>query len=203
MSQKLTKDDYLILLGDCGICWADGINDSYVKQTLINLPITTLWIDGNHENFDLINEYDIEEWNGGKVHFIDDSIIHLMRGQVFKINDLSFFTFGGAYSTDKYNRTEGINWWREEIPSKEDYQEGFKNLKIHHNKIDYILTHTAPYEVIIGLGIDLDCDDEEVLPHYLQQIADNIDFKEWMFGHFHIDEDIENYHALYDRIIML
>ena len=29
---------------------------------------TTLFVDGNHENFDRLYEYPVEEWHGGKVH---------------------------------------------------------------------------------------------------------------------------------------
>lgn len=58
-------------------------------------------MDGNHENFKQLNAYDVDIWNGGKVHFIENEIIHLMRGQVFEIDGTRFFTFGGVYSIDK------------------------------------------------------------------------------------------------------
>ena len=58
-------------------------------------------MDGNYENFKQLNAYDVDIWNGGKVHFIENEIIHLMRGQVFEIDGTRFFTFGGAYSIDK------------------------------------------------------------------------------------------------------
>lgn len=73
-------------------------------------------MDGNHENFDLINEYPVEEWCGGKVHIIrcdkegKPKIIHLMRGQVFEIEGKKIFTVGGAYSIDKYMRTPHRSW---------------------------------------------------------------------------------------------
>ena len=61
---------------------------------------TTLFVDGNHENFDRLYDYPVENWHGGKVHKIRPSVIHLMRGQVFDIDDRSIFTFGGASSHD-------------------------------------------------------------------------------------------------------
>ena len=61
---------------------------------------TTLFVDGNHENFDRLYEYPVEEWHGGKVHKIRPSVIHLMRGQIFEIEGKSIFTFGGASSHD-------------------------------------------------------------------------------------------------------
>lgn len=48
-----------------------------------------LWVQGNHENYDMIEEYPIEEWNGGKVrHIARDKIILLGRGQVFNIEGI-------------------------------------------------------------------------------------------------------------------
>ena len=198
----LSKKDYLILLGDCGILWDNGRQDRYVKDVLFKLPVTVLWIDGNHENFDLLNDYDIDTWKGGQVHFIEENIIHLMRGQVFYIDNKTFFTFGGASSIDRVHRREGMDWWKEEMPSKEEYLEGIKHLNNNNCKIDVVLTHTAPYEIIMEMGIDI-WDEEDPLIHYLQKIADGIEFKEWMFGHFHMDEDVENFHVFYDRIIKL
>ena len=46
-------------------------------------PFTTLFCEGNHENFDRLYSYPVEKWNGGNVHKIRPSVIHLMRGQVF------------------------------------------------------------------------------------------------------------------------
>ena len=98
------------------------------RKVLRKLPATVLFIDGNHENFADLNSYAVEQWHGGKVHIIEDDIIHLMRGQVFDIKGKLFFTFGGAYSIEKMNRSEGIDWFPEEMPSREEYQEGMGNL---------------------------------------------------------------------------
>ena len=118
--RELSKDDYLIILGDAGICWDDAMQDAQVRKILHSLPVTTLFIDGNHDNHDILNDYPVSEWKGGKVHEIDTDIIHLMRGQIFEIDGKTFFTFGGADSVDKSERTEGINWWPEEMPSEEE-----------------------------------------------------------------------------------
>ncbi len=113
--QSLTKEDYLIILGDAGICWDDAESDEFVLNILKGLPVTTLFIDGNHENFALLNSYPISNWQGGKVHKISNDVIHLMRGQVFEIESNKFFTFGGGNSIDKMYRAENYSWWKEEI----------------------------------------------------------------------------------------
>jgi hypothetical protein len=200
--QTFTKDDYLIILGDAGVCWDDGIKDQLVWQKLKNLPVTTLWIDGNHENFGLISKYPVKEWHGGKVLEIEPDILHLMRGQIFNIDGMSFFTFGGAHSTDKAWRTEKISWWPEELPSKEEYEQGIESLKANDYKVDYILSHTAPREVVQAMEMEF-LEGEEELQRYLQKVSECTEFKDWYFGHFHEDLDIEEYHCLMERIIKL
>ena len=146
---EYTRDDYLIICGDVGICGFSAAYEANTRAVFRSLPVTTLFIDGNHENFEQLNSYVVEQWNGGKVHIIEDNMIHLMRGQIFTIDGLKFFTFGGAYSIDKMSRAEGISWFPEEIPSREEYEEGWANLGKEDFQVDYILTHTAPRRKLI------------------------------------------------------
>lgn len=198
----LTKSDYLIILGDAGICWDDGSKDIWLRRKLMELPVTTLFIDGNHENFELLNDYPVTMWNGGKVHKIEDDIIHLMRGQVFEIDGKTFFTFGGAQSVDKGDRTEGISWWPEEMPNDEEYEEGLVNLDACDYSVDYILTHTAPEEVLSEMGVNV-FDGTEELSRYLANIASSTEFLAWYFGHFHEDMDFDEFHCLMDEVIRI
>lgn len=100
LNKIISEDDYLIVLGDFGICWDDGANDERVRNFWNRKKCHVLFIDGNHENFNLLNAHDASEWNGGKVHRIGENITHLMRGQVFEIGGKTFFTMGGAASHD-------------------------------------------------------------------------------------------------------
>jgi len=115
--KNLTKSDFIIITGDFGLLW-DGSNEyNYWLKWLSEKNFTTLFIDGNHENFKMLNSYPVITWNGGKAHQITDSVIHLMRGQIFVIDGYKFFTFGGAKSSDKKFRKEGVSWWKEEMPN--------------------------------------------------------------------------------------
>ena len=146
----------------------------------------------------------VDIWNGGKVHFIENRIIHLMRGQVYEIDGTRFFTFGGAYSIDKLYRTEGITWFPEEIPNREEYEEGWHNLEKVDFQVDYILTHSGPREVVAAMGYGELSDDEVELRQYFQRIADNTDFTAWYFGHFHEDTEIDSrFYCLYEDIVVL
>ena len=201
---EYSKDDYLIICGDTGIC---GFVPSYEKVTrsiLRDLPVTTLFIDGNHENFEELNSYGVDTWNGGKVHFIENDIIHLMRGQVFDIDATKIFTFGGAYSIDKDYRSEGVDWFPEEMPNEEEYEEGLQNLESNDYTVDYIITHTAPRDVAAALGYGEMSDDEVELRKYFQRIAEEANFKAWYFGHFHEDDEVEEvFRALFDDVIRI
>ena len=101
----LTKDDYVIIAGDFGGVWNSRTLDEDLAP-YEELSFTVLFVDGNHENFDLLATFPKEVWKGGLVHRIRTNIIHLMRGQVYEIEGKTFFTLGGATSIDKYMRTE-------------------------------------------------------------------------------------------------
>ena len=216
----LTKSDYLIVCGDFGLiwnyketpwnlpehpydnCWTG--EELYWYKWLNDKPFTTLWVDGNHECFSRLKKYPVTEWNGGKVQKISDSIIHLMRGQVFDINGVKIFTMGGAESHDRGYVTgtekQDINkiWWKEEIPSKKEWTEARRNLKKHNNTVDFIITHEAPGNVRMKLNYDVNG-----LSNELWQIHDTVDFKRWYCGHLHKDENFGRVRVIYDDIIKL
>ena len=195
------RKEYIVILGDVGVCFHGGIKDEMVREELERIPSKeVLFIDGNHENFEILNSYEVEEWNGGKVHKISDKLIHLMRGQVYEIEGKKIFTFGGGNSIDKQWRIEGRSWWREEMPSKEEYEEGLLNLEKVGNKVDYIFTHTAPREICKRMVKKMYSGEEE-LQDYLQRISETVDFKKWYYGHWHFDVDIDKkYIGMYNRV---
>jgi hypothetical protein len=198
----LNETDYLIICGDTGICGFSRKQETLTREYLRKLPMTVLFADGNHEKFDALNSYPVEEWHGGKVHIIEPGIIHLMRGQVYRIDGKKFFVFGGAYSADRSWRTLGLTWFEEELPSQEEYEEAWKNLKSCDYKVDYIITHTGPYEITTEMGYE--CHDEALeQARFFQQIAEKVDFKDWYFGHLHKDIDIDNFHCRIDDVTQI
>ena len=173
--------------------------------TLITRYDSCVCVTGNC--FERLNNYPVNEWHGGKIHMVEDSVYHLMRGQVFDINGKKFFTLGGAYSHDKQWRTEGLSWWAEEVPSQEERNEALVNLDTNDWKVDYVVTHDAPVSIakrLIEHKWDRDTDEYE---EWLQnEIADKLDFKHWYFGHHHTDCGIGNngkYQALYYDIVKI
>ena len=201
---EYTSEDYLIICGDVGVCGFSASEEAETRRIFRNLSVTTLFVDGNHENFEQLNSYGIDIWNGGKVHFIESNIIHLMRGQVYNIAGTTFFTFGGAYSVDKMYGVKGFTWFAEEIPTREEYEEGWNNLERVNFKVDYILSHTAPREVAAAMGYGEMSDDEAELRQYLQYVADDTEFDAWYFGHFHEDIEVDDmFYCLYDNMVVI
>ncbi len=64
---ELTKEDCVIITGDFGGIWDGSANERYWLDWLEKKPFTTLFVSGNHENYDLLAEYPVEEWCGGQV----------------------------------------------------------------------------------------------------------------------------------------
>jgi predicted phosphodiesterase len=200
----LTMNDYLIIAGDFGAIWDKNTLDSDLS-VYENLNFNILFVDGNHENFNLLNSFPVQKWNGGDVHVIRDNIKHLKRGQVFIIDNKKILTFGGATSIDKYFRTENISWWKEEVPTIDDLQYAKSNLEKYNNQVDYIITHSIDEHALAQLSISLKSKIKVFEENYLLNwIAENVTYKHWYFGHFHLDVSIDNNKTcLYNDIIEL
>lgn len=206
-AEPLDADDYLIIAGDFGIPTFGRTLDSEDKYLdfYINQPYTTLFIDGNHENFDELNSLPVEEWCGGKVHKLADNVIHLIRGQVFDIDGQKIFTLGGAYSPDKEYRIPGFTWFEEEELSLDDMDEALNNLGKHNYKVDYVITHTCGAEFLKKNAYRFEfvfnpeyCKKTE---NFLDYLHDGIDCKKWIFGHFHKDLMIDTkYISSYNKV---
>lgn len=223
MSQRR---DIVIVLGDFGI-WHDDFDERKRLDRLSKKPFTTVFVDGNHENFDRLygDEFPIVDFHGGKAHKIRDNIYHLMRGHVFEFDGKKFFAFGGASSHDiddgiidpadydtpekfkrelsRWKRTKRmfrinhVSWWEQELPSKKELEFGLESLESHGNKVDYIISHCCPQYVARALGFK----ETDNITEYFNKISQDVQFNRWYFGHYHRNEALfGNYICMYDRI---
>ncbi len=191
----LGAEDYLVVCGDFGFLFYPQGTMGYLQQQneldeLATLPYTILWVDGNHENFDLLETYPRETWHGGRIHRIRKNVFHLMRGEVYDIDGVKLFSMGGAYSIDKYMRTEGLSWWARELPSNDEYRTATQSLHEVKHSVDVIVSHTAPREVIMRMGYRFDVHDAE-LTGFLEWVMHEVKYKRWYFGHWHADTALE------------
>ena len=131
--KDLTKNDYVVICGDFGGVWATDritVHESKEEKNgldwLDSRSFTTLFVPGNHENYDrltgcknekLINSwfydkmlseekeklrrgYPRKEWHGGFVRELRPSVLMLERGDNFEVDGCYCFAFGGARSHD-------------------------------------------------------------------------------------------------------
>ena len=202
---KLTQDDIVIVAGDMGIIWGErdtaGIgpyltklsaNDLWWIRWMEEKPFQVLFVDGNHENFDLLNSFPIVEKYGAPVNQIGKNIFRLRRGQVYTIHEKRFFTMGGATSIDRFMRRERISWWPEEIPTYKEWETAFHTLNKCDWSVDYVITHTAPLAFLKNRRNFSFQDDNCPVRQGLNRILEFIQYSHWYFGHFHeVYEDPE------------
>lgn len=222
---EMSREDYVIVCGDFGY-WDNSPTQDWWLDWLANKSFTILWCDGNHENYDMLNNLPVSEWKGGKVHFIRDNVIHLMRGQMYNIDGCNIFSFGGATSHDiqdgilepddpdfnrkylqyynegKLFRVNHESWWEEEMPSKEEYEEGLTTLEANEWKVDYVISHCGPSSSVALLsGGTYEVDE---LTKYFEEIRQKLNYKKWFFGHYHLDRAINDKEiVLYDQIVRI
>ena len=205
------ENDYLIVLGDFGFYWNNSECEKNARKLLSKKDYTILFVDGNHENFDILNKFkEIEMFDSVVGQYENDKIYHLKRGHVYNIQGKTFFVMGGADSIDKGSRQDGVSWWKEEIPSYDEYETGLKTLDKYDNKIDYILSHTGPKSVLdeyirkYSYWIKKDIDTGKSVEEYLDVIIQTCKFKKHFFGHWHDEWSYKDkFFMLYDKIIYI
>ena len=185
----LGKGDTLIICGDFGFIFDGSKLEKEKLDLLAEKPYTVCFIDGNHENFDLLESYPEVGFHGGIAHRIRENIYHLMRGEIYELEGKSIFAMGGAYSTDRFMRELHESYWEEELPSDAEYKTALDNLESHGMEIDIILTHTAPTVEVVSLG-RTPHPHEWVLTEFLDTVKNRVKYKKWCFGHFHIDAEL-------------
>ena len=197
----LGSDDTLIITGDFGYIYLDTAQERIFLKYLQSKPYIIVFVDGNHENFPAIYSYPTVEFKGGTAHKLADNVYHLMRGEIYRIEDKSIFVMGGAYSIDRYMRTKGFSYWEEELPSNEEYLNASRNLNSAGMKVDIIVTHTAPRNLVYSMGFSPDPHESE-LQGFLEWVKSECEYSHWFFGHFHLDKDLdEKHHAVFYRVL--
>lgn len=193
------ENDVLLICGDFGGVWAGDGTERYWLDWFNKKQFTTLFIDGNHENHHrLAAEFDEVDFGGAKVHQIREKVFHLMRGYVYDIQGKRIFCMGGAESHDKAFRTEGINWWPEELPSALEYDRALEQLALCAWNVDCVLSHCAPSHIQKKYFPGYP---ENELTSFLQCVSQRLSFQHWYFGHYHKDVPIgETYTCLFESV---
>ena len=223
---QMTKDDVVVVTGDFGGIWFGDARDDEALGCLESLPFTLAFVDGNHENYDALAAYPQAEWHGGRVRTIRPSVLMLERGQVFDLGGRMFFAMGGASSHDIRDgilepdnpdyerklrqlnaagalfRVNHRSWWKEELPSEDEYETARKTLNQAGWDVDYIITHCCPSSVQDTFSRGLY--QRDALTDFFDEIRERCRFQYWFFGHYHENMVVEKRFAmLYEQIIRL
>ena len=159
----LGKRDTVVVLGDFGFVW-----------------------DGSQEEQKQL--YPTEERFGGKVQALGGNVYHVCRGSVLELENKKYLCFGGAESQDVEDREPGVNWWREEMPSEEEYAFCEENLAACDYKVDYVLTHDAPSRFLDFTA--LASGETNQLHSFLDKILLKLTYDKWFFGCYHKDTQL-------------
>ena len=202
--QNLNRKDLVIILGDFGLFWSDPPRPEELKalENLENYPWTTLFLDGNHENFPLLKGLPEEERFGAPAGIVSSHVFHLKRGYVYTLQNRQCFVFGGARSVDRKRRRAGVSWWREEIPTEEEFRRGLDSLEAADWKVDWILTHTAPNNILEKTNLLKYLADDPVSA-YLDEIIREVRYGRWFCGHLHLNRYFpeDRLHVLRENIL--
>lgn len=138
------------------------------SQKIEKLKYQVLFLEGTHDNLDLIAQYPLEEWNGGKVRRISKSVLKLERGSVFTIEGKRLFVFGGGESPEMDLRTADGTWWPQELPTIEEVMLAREELAKYDNQVDCIVTHECSSTV--RHFIDMDGEHTNIMTHFLMRL---------------------------------
>ena len=131
----------IIQVGDFGFI--------HLRPCKLTPLIETWFIDGNHDSIELLHSLE-PTWFPDKKNKIQigPNLFYIPRGSVHKIGNSLVGFLGGADSIDLKDRTEGIDWFRDEGIKIREMSKLETELKIYDKNLDVLVTHAVPASTI-------------------------------------------------------
>lgn len=194
----------VIILGDAGLNFWLFKRDKKLKYRICeHYPKLRFYcVRGNHE----ARPEDIETMVKGFDEFVGNyvwwepqypNIAYLLDGYEYAFNEYRALVCGGAYSVDKHWRlekqAEGFygGWFENEQLSKEEME---RISKLYEGQeFDFVLAHTCPIsyqptDLFLSFIDQGQVDNSMEL--WLEDFIHTIEFKQFLFGHYHQDRII-------------
>lgn len=152
-----------VQLGDLGIGFPGD-------ESLPPLPGNTWFIRGNHDNPEAARSHG---------NYLGDYGCKTIDG-------IRIFYLSGAWSSDQWHRTEGVNWWRDEELSVAELQAAVDLYA--RVKPEIVLTHDGPEEAVRSLLAAHSAHKENnrtATGGALNAMLDAHRPGKWIFGHWH------------------
>jgi 3-oxoacid CoA-transferase subunit A len=196
------KDNILICLGDFGGNFFFDYRDEKFKKKLGKYPFTYFVIRGNHEERPSIcMQKNPDKWHT-EIYFDETVYVEndypyikyaLDAPAVYTINYYRTLVLPGAYSVDKYHRLRnGWTWFKNEQLNEMEKECGRQLVKDYRGMFNLVLSHTCPiiYEPTDLFLPFVDQSTVDVsMERYLGEIEYNINYRAWLWGHFHSFRD--------------
>ena len=197
---RLKSGDTVIVLGDFGFLWDGSKAEERTLRWLTKRKYNILFLDGKHENYDLLMQYPIVEAFGGHARHLGGNLYHLLRGEIYTIENKTAFAFGGGDSSEKGFRMEQHRWWPQEMPTEDEMQRGIQNLAAAGNHVHLILTHEAPS--LAKYLHHSHSDGLNTMTAYFDELMRTVDYDCWYFGSVHQTRFLSKKAiAVFDRIL--
>ena len=197
--RRLKKGDTLIVCGDFGFVFDGSEKEKRALKWIGRRRYNVVFVEGLHDNLDLIAEYPTEEWNGGMTHAISGRLRHLCRGHIFDIDGFSILAFGGGGQSEL---EENIPWGSGLLPDANEIDTTRGRLQALGNKVDYIVTHQCGGRLRSLLTMRED--DANALDIFLDEQRAGLSYKAWFFAGFHVDKFIPPTDvALFEEVVKL
>lgn len=198
--KRLRKGDTLVICGDFGFLWEGTDAEKKRVAWIAKRKYCVLFVDGKHENFDLLAEYPVVEFSGGRARHLGGNLYQLLRGEVFTLEGKKLFAFGGGESADKEFRVAQGKWWEEELPTYREMENAVEALAKVENRVDYIITHEPP---AIAKTLSSERSDSiNTLDAFFDELCREVSFTRWFFGSVHQNKRLSSrYYALFDDVI--
>jgi predicted phosphodiesterase len=159
--QKKDCYPYTVQLGDF------GFNYEILKDVD---PQCHKIVAGNHDNYDQIINFP---------HYLGDY-------GLFKLGDVEFFFYRGAYSIDHKTRTIGIDWWQNEQLSIDEFN---KAMELYANiKPNIVITHDCPSSMVTTMLRPDQRVYQNMTGWALNELLHIHQPDIWIHGHYHVSK---------------
>lgn len=122
---------------------------------------------------------------------VSRGLIHLTRGQVFRLGGRTVLTMGGASTPGRTDSGKYWDWWPEQDPSSEDEETAVRNVEEAGGEVDLVLSRDCPRSWLPPASRNAGSVSSDVLESLLGRIS----YGRWYFGNENADADLDGVHA--------
>ncbi len=198
--RKLKKSDFLIVCGDFGFVWDGSEQEQKKIKWIARRRYTTLFIDGVHENFELLAAYPEQELFGGKVRCLGKRLFYLERGQVFELEGKKIFAMGGGERADREVEDTTSAYLTRELPTKAEIEQAAFRLEDANYSVDCVITYEAATTIKGSLVKEME--NINPLNAFFERVLRECSYKKWFFGCYHVDRKLSHVqHAVFREVL--